>query len=109
MLRLISDEDVHEDLVRGLERHLRLDRDAELRHAGPQAFGAEGIEGLFALPGIDIVAVRAFPPGEMREAARRCAFEPTHLCSDLVVLLHRDSTQNDVHNYGHFDSSFGAA
>src|SRR5919199_5509080 len=81
-------------LMGGMERDLGRGRNAQLGHGGAQAIVAESVEGVFALPCVEVVAVFPFPPRDVGDAAGGRTLEPANCGSDGVVLLARDPTQN---------------
>src|SRR5919202_1638685 len=88
-------------LMGGMERYLGRDRDAELGHGGAQAIVAESVEGILALPRVDVVAVLPFPPRQVGDAAGGRTLEPANVGSDCVVLLARDPAQNQMDRDSH--------
>jgi len=62
--------------MRRVKGDLRLDLDARLGHARPQALLAELVKRLLAFPGVNVVAVPALPPRQVGDAAVRRFLEP---------------------------------
>src|SRR5690349_15821305 len=93
-----------EDLVGLVELHLHRRLDLQLRHRGAEPGVAERAERGLALPGVEVVAVVAVPPGEVGEPAGRGSFEPADLRADRVVLRLAEVAKNHVSDDGHVPS-----
>jgi len=96
---------MHEDFVRGVERHFGHNIDTELTHCRSKALSAECVECCLTLPSVDVMAVVSLPPCNMRVATVGRSFEPASLGSDTVILLGRNTSEDNMSDNG--QSSIG--